>query len=186
MMASRSLFFAGVIAANIAGLSAQADSAHARALRSDAAITTELNKAQLRHPGVAAAKRLARKGKYHRAKSASRTSTKVDEAAGKKKSISAKEMAKAVPLLQVTHPPRTLRTAEIKNQAGEPVGNVRSVEIAKNGTARAVHADVGGFLGMAEKKVTIPAERLMYLKDRNLLVTGLSRAEFSRLGSDEH
>jgi hypothetical protein len=69
----------------------------------------------------------------------------------------------------------SLQTAEIKNRNREPIGDVRSVEITDDGDARAVRANVGGFLGMNEKVVTIPADNLMYLKDRNLLVTDLSK-----------
>jgi hypothetical protein len=83
------------------------------------------------------------------------------------------------------NPLHSLDTAEIKNQMGEPIGDVRSVEITDDGTARAVRADVGGFLGMNEKTVTIPADKLMYLKDRNLLVTDMSKTEISKLSSNE-
>ena len=46
-------------------------------------------------------------------------------------------------------------------------------------------ANVGGFLGMNEKVVTIPADNLIYLKDRNLLVTDLSKTELSKLSLND-
>ncbi len=102
-----------------------------------------------------------------------------------KKPVSKNEMRKAVSLDRVMNPLHSLDTAEIKSRKGEPIGDVRSVEITEDGSARAVRADVGAFLGMNEKIVTIPADKLMYLKDRNLLVTDMSKTELSKLSSND-
>jgi hypothetical protein len=214
-MKIQSLLLASVVAAGGFALPAfAADSHHGKHKRfSETRITAQLNRQQLRHPGMAGVHRWARLNDQRIAKAdksekseapdtgrdfatanpnptaatkmLARTGNEMDQAVGLKTPVSDKEMHKAVPLDRVMNPLHSLDTAEIKNQMGEPIGDVRSVVITDDGTARAVRADVGGFLGMNEKTVTIPADKLMYLKNRNLLVTDMSKTDISKLSSNE-
>lgn len=217
-MKIRSLLLASVVAASGFALPAFAADSHNGKHKpfSESKITAQLNRQQVRHPGISGVHRWARLNDQRLAKlenstklenakvkatgrdfatanpapnattkMLARTSNEVDQAVGLKTPVSEKEMQKAVPLDRVMNPMHSLQTAEIKNQKGEPIGDVRSVEITDDGDARAVRANVGGFLGMNEKVVTIPADKLMYLKDRNLLVTDLSKTELSKLSSND-
>jgi hypothetical protein len=211
-MKVRSLLLASVVAAGGFVLpSFAADSHHGKHARlPETKITAQLNRQQLRHPGMAGVHRWARLNQRHTAKlekpssvdtgrdfatadpnptaaakMLARTGNEVDQAVGMRTPVSEREMLGAVPLDRVMNPLHSLATAEIKNRMGEPIGDVRSVQITDDGTAQAVRADVGGFLGVNEKTVTIPAGKLMYLKDRNLLVTDMSKAEVSKLSSNE-
>jgi len=105
----------------------------------------------------------------------------IDEAVGPNKPITADEMATAVSLSTIDNPAQALATAQIKNAAGEAVGTVSSVDVTPTGKAKSVHADVGGFLGMGEHVVALNADKLVYLKSRNLLVTRLSKDQIKSL-----
>ena len=105
----------------------------------------------------------------------------IDEAVGPNNPISAEELSTAVSLSNIDNPAQALSTAQIKNAAGEAVGTVSSVDVSANGKAKAVHADVGGFLGMGERVVSLKADKLVYLKSRNLLVTHLSKDQIKSL-----
>ena len=109
---------------------------------------------------------------------------KVDQTMGPNNPISADEMGMAVPLTSITDPATALATAEIKNPGGEAVGTVSSVDVTPTGKAKAVHADVGGFLGMGEHRVALKADKLVYLKSRNLIVTHLSKDQIKALPAE--
>ena len=106
---------------------------------------------------------------------------KVDQAVGGVTPITADEMATAVPAASIMDPAKSLATAQIKNPAGEPIGTVSSVDVTAKGKAKAVHADVGGFLGMGSHVVALDAGKLKYLKSRNLLVTEMTKDEIKAL-----
>ncbi len=106
---------------------------------------------------------------------------KIDEAVGPNNPISADELATAVSLSTIKNPAQALSTAQIKNPAGEAIGTVSSVDVTPKGEAKAVHADVGGFLGIGQHLVALDADKLVYLKSRNLLVTRLSKDQIKAL-----
>jgi hypothetical protein len=106
---------------------------------------------------------------------------KIDQAVGPNNPISADELAAAVPLTSVGDPAKSLATAGIKNPGGEAVGTVSSVDVTPTGKAKAIHADVGGFLGMGEHRVALNADKLVYLKSRNLIVTHMTKDQIQAL-----
>jgi hypothetical protein len=106
---------------------------------------------------------------------------KVDQAVGPNNPITADELSAAVPLTSVSDPAKALATAEIKNPAGEPIGTVSSVDVTSKGEAKAVHADVGGFLGMGSHPVALKASKLTYLQSRNLIVTHMTKDQIKAL-----
>ena len=162
-MKIQSLLLASVVAAGGFALPAfAADSHHGKHKRfSETRITAQLNRQQLRHPGMAGVHRWARLNDQRIAKAdksekseapdtgrdfatanpnptaatkmLARTGNEMDQAMGLKTPVSDKEMQKAVPLDRVMNPLHSLDTAEIKNQMGEPIGDVRSVLRARYG-----------------------------------------------------
>jgi hypothetical protein len=117
-------------------------------------------------------------------RAASGIGNEVDKTVGLRTPITKAELAQAVSLSAIAEPAKALSTAQIKNAQGEAVGTVSSVDIMSDGKAKAVHADVGGFLGMGGHVVALSANKLVYLKTRNLLVTKLSKEEIQALPLD--
>jgi hypothetical protein len=112
---------------------------------------------------------------------ATKAADEVDRAAGVKTPVTSAELKKAVPLTNVENPQLTLAASEIKNRAGEPIGQVHKVELGSDGSVQAIDADVGGFLGVGERVVSIDPGRFVYVKDRNLLVTRMTKSEIQNL-----
>jgi hypothetical protein len=114
-------------------------------------------------------------------KDATKAADEVDRAAGIKDRVTRAELANAVSLKNVENPQQTLAASEIKNRAGEPIGQVHRVEVGSDGSVQAIDADVGGFLGVGERVVSIAPNHFVYLKDRNLLVTRMTKSEIQNL-----
>ncbi|HEV2562490.1 MAG TPA: PRC-barrel domain-containing protein [Rhizomicrobium sp.] len=114
-------------------------------------------------------------------RAAAETGAEIDKAAGVKRPVTNAEMRQAVSASQVADPAKTLATAEVKTQRGEAVGEVKAIEVNPDGTAKTIKADVGGFLGMGEREVNIDASNLRYIKDRNILVTDMSKPQIQNL-----
>jgi hypothetical protein len=105
----------------------------------------------------------------------------VDRAAGVKDPVTRDQLANAVSLKNVENPKLTLAASEIKNRAGEPIGQVHKVELGSDGSVQAIDADVGGFLGVGERVVSIDPSHFVYVKERNLLVTRMTKSEIQNL-----
>lgn len=112
---------------------------------------------------------------------ATKAVNEVDRAVGPKKPVTSAEMKRTVPLTNVEQPSQTLAAAEIKNRAGDAIGQVHKVEVGSDGSVQAIDADVGGFLGVGERVVAISPDHFRYLKDRNLLVTHMTKSEIENL-----
>jgi hypothetical protein len=117
-------------------------------------------------------------------KATARVENEVDQAAGHKEPVTRAELRHAERLSSIDDPQQALATAELKNRQGEPLGSVKLIDMDSNGHPRTIHADVGGFLGIDEHVVSIPASNFVYLKSRNLLVTRMSKAEIQALPVD--
>jgi hypothetical protein len=81
----------------------------------------------------------------------------------------------------VPSPATTFSTAGVKTSSGEALGEVRSVVVGPDGKADAVIVEVGGFLNVGERTVSIEAKRFTYLKDRNILVGALDKSEVEKM-----
>jgi hypothetical protein len=114
-------------------------------------------------------------------KDATKAADEIDRAAGVKKPVTRAELRNAVTLGNVENPRQTLAASEIKNRAGDPIGQVHKVELGSDGSVQAIDADVGGFLGVGERVVSIAPDHFVYLKDRNLLVTRMTKSEIQNL-----
>jgi hypothetical protein len=95
--------------------------------------------------------------------------------------VTSAEIATGLPAAKVPNPATTLSTATVKTSAGDILGEVRSVVVAPDGMAKAVIVEVGGFLNVGERAVSIDAARLTYLKDRNLLIAAVTKAEIEKM-----
>jgi hypothetical protein len=168
--------------------------------RQEQSITQQLNEQQLQHPGAVAATadsgdqmaQSSDNGSSDNSSNAASTPStadrtvatvgnEVDKAVGPDKPVTNAEMRKAVSLTEVSNPAATLATAEIKNRKGQALGEVKSVDVATDGKVKAVKADVGGFLGVGEREVSLDARDLVYLKDRNLIVTDMTKPQIENL-----
>jgi hypothetical protein len=114
-------------------------------------------------------------------RAAAESSAELDKAAGVKTPVTNAELRKAVAASDVQDPAKTLATAELKTSKGDPVGEVKAVQVNPDGTAKAIQADVGGFLGMGEREVDIDASNLRYIKERNILVTDMTKPQIENL-----
>ncbi len=91
--------------------------------------------------------------------------------------------AMQLPARDVENPGKALRNATIEDKDGNSVGSVDRVVTNRAGIAVAVHADVGGVLGMGSKKISLPARELTYERDRNVLIAHMTKREIKALPS---
>jgi len=117
-------------------------------------------------------------------KAAARVGNEVDQASTVQKPVTRAELRSAVSLDGIDNPQQSLATAELKNRQGDALGSIKKIDVGTNGSAATIHADVGGFLGVGEKVVSIPASDFVYLKSRNLLVTRMTKDEIKALPAD--
>jgi sporulation protein YlmC with PRC-barrel domain len=89
-----------------------------------------------------------------------------------------------------TPPPTTVPTEidankligrNIKNPAGETVGDINSVAIDKDGKIHAVIVGVGGFLGMGEKNVALPWDSLTVSNNGENVVANVTKDQLKAL-----
>lgn len=115
----------------------------------------------------------------------SEISNEIDQATGTTATFTEQELASAQKVKDVADPGTTLATAAVKTKAGEPVGEVRSVVVGKDGKAEAVVVEVGGFLNVGERAVSMKASKFTYLPSRNILVTEVTKAELEKLPAEK-
>ncbi len=117
-------------------------------------------------------------------RAAAKTGNVIDQSVGTTHPVTAHELRSGVSLSGIKNPAQALATAQIKNREGEAIGTVSAVDVAPDGTAEAVHVDVGGFLGIGSHRVAIRASNFTYLKSRDLLVTSMSKDEMTNLPAE--
>jgi sporulation protein YlmC with PRC-barrel domain len=59
----------------------------------------------------------------------------------------------------------------IRNAANESIGDINDLMVDKSGKVTAVIVGVGGFLGIGEKNVSVPFEKVSFSRDANNAVT---------------
>ena len=89
--------------------------------------------------------------------------------------------AMQVSLDKVSNPEGRLANATVQDKNGVKVGSVRKVFVDASRNPTALQVDVGGFLGMGAKVVSIRAADLRYEQDRNVLTTTLRKPEIEAL-----
>lgn len=114
-------------------------------------------------------------------KVANEGANELDQAVAPEGGFTPAELAAAVPLSSVPAPAQTLRDAAVRNTKGEALGEVDSVVLDTTGKPQAVNVEVGGFLGVGERVVPLKAAQLVYLEQRDILVTTAGKAEVESL-----
>lgn len=114
-------------------------------------------------------------------RTAAEAGNEVEQVAAPNAQISPGELAAGLNGIDVPNPAATLSTAAVKTADGQAIGEVRSVVVGPNGKADAVIVEVGGFLNVGERAVSINAKTFTYLKDRNILVASLSKSDIEKM-----
>jgi hypothetical protein len=89
--------------------------------------------------------------------------------------------AMQVTLDKVSNPEGRLANASVQDKNGAKVGTVRKVFVDTGRNPTALQVDVGGFLGIGSKVVSIRAADLRYEQDRNMLTTTLRKPQIEAL-----
>jgi hypothetical protein len=92
-----------------------------------------------------------------------------------------KGTAYQMPASQVADAKSALGSSSVVDKDGNSVGSVHDVKTNPDGTAQAIRVDVGGFLGVGSKLVELSPARLKYERDRNVLITNLTKDEIKAL-----
>lgn len=114
-------------------------------------------------------------------RTAAEAANEVEQAAAPNAEITPAELAAGTKAEDVASPETTLATAAVKTSSGQALGEVRSVVVGPDGKADAVIVEVGGFLNVGERAVSIDANKFTYLKDRNILVASVAKADVEKL-----
>jgi sporulation protein YlmC with PRC-barrel domain len=112
---------------------------------------------------------------------ASTAVNKVEHAVGANEAFTKQELKSAVALNKLDMPEQKLSNAKIEDRTGASVGEVHDVVLSKTGKPTALHVDVGGFLGIGERMVAIPASRFSWLPDKNILVANMTKKQIESL-----
>ncbi len=114
-------------------------------------------------------------------RTAAEAANEVEQAAAPGAIITPSELAAGLNAKDVPNPETSLATASVKTSSGETLGEVRSVVVGPDGKAEAVIVEVGGFLNVGERGVSIQSKKLTYLKDRNILVAALAKSDIEKM-----
>jgi hypothetical protein len=114
-------------------------------------------------------------------RAAAETANEVDQAVSPDQPFTEDELSTGVRATAVKGPATTFSTATVETTGGSAVGEVRSVKVGGDGMAVAINVEVGGFLNVGERMVSIDASEFTYLPERNILVTKLSKAEIEKM-----
>jgi len=116
---------------------------------------------------------------------ASEAANEVEQAAAPNSEITPAELASGINGEDIPNPEATLSTAAVKTSSGQALGEVRSVVVGSDGKADAVVVEVGGFLNVGERAVSIDANKFTYLKDRNILVAAVAKSDVEAMPAVE-
>jgi hypothetical protein len=130
-----------------------------------AATTTTTNSTQHSSAGIAASK----------------AGTEAEKAVGAGDTLTQADLKSAVSLSKVNNAKDTLATAKVDDPSGNIIGPVKSVVTNKAGMPTAIHVDVGGWLGVGERVVSMNAKNFTYLSDRNILLTKMSKDQVKKM-----
>jgi len=91
------------------------------------------------------------------------------------------EASQHIALDALKRPAEELETARLENEGGEPIGTVQKVTLDADGTPEKVDVEIGGFLGVGSKIVSIDANQLSYDEQDNAVVTSLTAQDLKAL-----
>jgi hypothetical protein len=111
----------------------------------------------------------------------SKAGTEIEKAIGGGDTLSAADMQSAMSLSKVKDAKDKLASAKVDDPKGNIIGPVKEVMTGKSGTATAIHVDVGGWLGVGERVVSMKASDFTFIPGRDILVTKMSKAAIEKL-----
>ena len=111
----------------------------------------------------------------------SKAGTEIEKAVGAGDTLTAADMKSAMSLSKVKDAKDKLASAKVDDPKGNIIGPVKEVITGKSGTATAIHVDVGGWLGVGERVVSMKPSNFTYIPDRGILVTKMSKAAIEKL-----
>ena len=114
-------------------------------------------------------------------RTAAEATNEIEQAVEPTAVITPRELAAGINAKDVPNPATTLSTAAVRTSSGQALGEVRSVDVGPDGKANAVIVEVGGFLNVGERAVSIDAKKFTYLKDRNMLVASLAKSDVEKM-----
>lgn len=84
-------------------------------------------------------------------------------------------------LAGVSNPKDTLTKAKVEDASGNSVGTVDDVMLDKSGRPTALKVDVGSFLGIGGKDVSMRASSFKFDPDRKVLITTMNKDQIKKL-----
>ncbi len=93
-------------------------------------------------------------------------------------SFSQTEMSSAAPFTYATNPLSAMN-ARVENTQGDTVGYVQSITTQSDGTPQSVVIDVSDNVGSGPRAVIVDASDLLYLENRHVMVTELTKHEIA-------
>ena len=107
--------------------------------------------------------------------------TEIAKPVGSGDTITAADMKSAMSLSKVKDAKDKLASAKVDDPKGNVIGPVKEVITGKSGAPTAIHVDVGGWLGVGERVVSMKPTNFTYIPDRGILVTKMSKAAIEKL-----
>src|ERR1700686_3201975 len=103
--------------------------------------------------------------------------TEIEKAVGASDFLSATDMKSAIMATSVEDSARTLASAKVDDMHSNIIGPVRKVTTGTTGKLETVQVDVGGWLGIGERVVSLKASNFKNIPERNILVTSLTKKQ---------
>ena len=107
--------------------------------------------------------------------------TEIEKAIGAGDTLSAIDMKSAIMATSVDDSARTLASAKVDDMHGNIIGPVRKVTTGTTGKLETIQVDVGGWLGIGERVVSLKATDFKYIPGRNILVTSLTKDQVKNM-----
>jgi hypothetical protein len=107
--------------------------------------------------------------------------TEIEKAVGASDTLSATDMKSAIMATSVEDSARTLASAKVDDMHGKIIGPVRKVTTGTTGKLETIQVDVGGWLGIGERVVSLKATNFKYIPTRNILVTSLTKQQVQNM-----
>lgn len=111
---------------------------------------------------------------------ASKAGTEIEKAVGAGDTFTRAELESRITLDEVPNPAQTLASAKVDDFAGNIIGPVKNV-VMDNKEVDAIHVDVGGWLGIGARTVSLDADEFTYIPSRNILITSLTKNQVKKL-----
>lgn len=89
------------------------------------------------------------------------------------------DVSAGIPLNAIQDPAAVLPAMPVKTSKGEQLGEVRSVKLGPDGAVQGVTVATRGLFGLTTVTTTLNPNDLVYLRERNSLVSRLTQTEMA-------